>query len=213
MNENQNPPYQFVAGRSEQSPTLLLLHGTGGNEHSMIDIGRAALPGANLLSPRGRVLENGMPRFFRRLAEGVFDLDDLRLRTQQMDAFLREARQKHGLTDSKMVALGYSNGANIAASLLLTYPDALQGAVLIRAMLPSEPMEPGDLRQIPILLLSGVRDSMVPRESIGRLETLLKQRGAGVTTQWLPTGHQMTEEDLLSARSFLSEHFGEGPKE
>src|SRR5882757_2143834 len=127
--------HEFVPGGSPR--TLLLLHGTGGNERDLIQLGRELDPNAALLSPRGKVLENGMPRFFRRLAEGVFDQADLKARTTELAAFIAAARSAYGL--AAPVALGFSNGANIAASLLLTHPDALAGALLMRATLPFEP--------------------------------------------------------------------------
>src|SRR6187401_1497622 len=127
--------HQFVPGSSNR--TLLLLHGTGGNERDLIPLGRELDPNAALLSPRGKVLENGMPRFFRRLAEGMFDLDDLKARTSELASFIEAARKEYQL--GPVIALGFSNGANIAASLLLTQPDVLAGAILLRAMLPFEP--------------------------------------------------------------------------
>src|SRR5215207_5564250 len=133
--------HQFVPAQADGAPTLLLLHGTGGNEHDLLDLGRALYPRAALLSPRGQVRENGMPRFFRRLAEGVFDLDDLRRRTADLAAFIAAASAAYGFDPRRVIAVGYSNGANIAASLLLLYPAALAGAVLFHAMVPLVPEE------------------------------------------------------------------------
>src|SRR6476661_9607114 len=120
--------HEFVPGKSER--TLFLLHGTGGNERDLIPLGRELDPNAALLSPRGRILENGMPRFFRRLAEGVFDLEDLKLQTDELTRFIDAASEKYGLEAGKIIAVGYSNGANIAASVMLTYPNVLAGAIL-----------------------------------------------------------------------------------
>ena len=146
--------HEFVRGKSER--TLLLLHGTGGNERDLIPLGRELDPNASLLSPRGKVLENGMPRFFRRLAEGVFDQADLKARTLELAEFIARARKAYGL--EAPIAVGFSNGANIAASLLLTQPNVLRGAVLMRAMLPFEPQTMPDLTGKPVLLLSGSSD-------------------------------------------------------
>lgn len=138
--------HEFVAAADPDSGvTLLLLHGTGGDEHDLVPLGQQLLPGAALLSPRGRVLENGMPRFFRRFAEGVFDVEDLKFRTHELEEFVRAAAERYGVRKSRMVAVGYSNGANIAASLLLLHPHLLSGAVLFRAMVPFSPDGPPDL--------------------------------------------------------------------
>ena len=151
--------HRFIPATQPGKPPLLLLHGTGGNENDLLPLGAQLSPGAALLSPRGKVLENGMPRFFRRLAEGVFDLADLKVRTAELTDFIAAARKAYGL--DAPVAVGFSNGANIAASLLLTRPQALRGAVLLRAMLPFEPEPLPDLAGKPVLLLSGDRKSVV----------------------------------------------------
>ena len=135
--------HEFVPGSSNR--TLLLLHGTGGNEHDLIPLGRELDPNAALLSPRGKVLENGMPRFFRRLAEGVFDLEDLQKRTHELADFVAAAADRYDIGNKNIVAVGYSNGANIAASTLLLRPEILAGAILFRAMIPLEPEERPDL--------------------------------------------------------------------
>src|ERR1700758_16087 len=149
--------HEFVPGSS--SRTLLLLHGTGGNERDLIPLGRELDSNAALLSPRGKVLENGMPRFFRRLAEGVFDLEDLKTRTNQLNSFLKAAIREYELGET-LIAVGYSNGANIAASLLLLYPDTLSAAVLFRAMPPFEPDHAIDLAETEGLLASGKYDPL-----------------------------------------------------
>src|ERR671925_274796 len=123
--------HRFIPGAPDK-PVLLLLHGTGGDENDLLPLGEALLPGAARLSPRGKVLENGMPRFFRRLAEGVFDLEDLRLRTEELADLVRDASKAYGFDPSRVVAFGYSNGANVAASLLLQRPETLRGAILAR---------------------------------------------------------------------------------
>src|SRR5687768_15106660 len=150
--------HRYESGTTET--TLLLLHGTGADENDLIPLGRAVAPGAALLSPRGQVLENGMPRFFRRRAEGVFDVEDLKARTDQLAAFISAAQTAYGI--AKPIAVGFSNGANIAWSLLLRQPDVLAGAVLIRAMMPFRPEALGALDRVPVLLLSGSSDPMSP---------------------------------------------------
>jgi len=183
--------------------TLLLLHGTGGNENSLLELGAELLPEANLLSPRGKVLENGMPRFFRRLSEGVFDVEDLHTRTVELARFIREATNHYGLNPGKLVALGYSNGANIASSLLLTYSNLIAGAVLLRAMVPFEPSEPISGSRSQVLLLSGDRDPLVPIHDANRLAQLLKETGAKVTHTTVHAGHSLTEPELNTAHDFL----------
>src|SRR5689334_9136078 len=152
--------HEFVPGTSNR--TLLLLHGTGGNERDLIPLGRELDPNAALLSLRGKVLENGMPRFFRRLAEGVFDLEDLKNRTEELANFLESARADYGLEQNPLIAAGYSNGANIAASLILRFPHHLAAAVLFRAMVPFKPDTLPDLRGRHIFLSAGQRDAIVP---------------------------------------------------
>src|SRR5918997_626608 len=143
--------HRFVAGSGqEEGATLLLLHGTGGNENDLLPLGRELLPGANILSPRGKVLEHGMPRFFRRLAEGVFDQEDLAFRTEELAEFIRKAIDAYDLDPDKIIAMGYSNGANIAASLMLSDPSVLRAAVLFRAMVPFEPEVLPDLSGLPV---------------------------------------------------------------
>jgi phospholipase/carboxylesterase len=185
------------AGRS----VLLLLHGTGGDENDLIALGQQLLPGAGLLSPRGKVLENGMPRFFRRLAEGVFDLEDLKARTLELAEFIAGARKAYGL--EAPVAVGFSNGANIAASLLLTRPEALAGAVLLRAMLAFDPTPLPDLTGKPVLLLSGSSDPMISTAGRDRLVKVLQAAGADLADKALPTGHVLTQNDFIVAADWL----------
>ena len=184
-------------------PPLLLLHGTGGNESDLLPLGKHLVPGAALLSPRGKVTENGMPRFFRRQAEGVFDLADLKTRTLELVEFIRAARETYGLQTP--IAVGFSNGANIAASLLLMRPAALAGAVLIRAMLPFEPDSLPDLKTKPVLLLSGATDPIVPAAKRDRLAAVLAQAGAAVRHDVVAGGHELTHRDLAFARQWLEQ--------
>jgi predicted esterase len=202
--------HRFVApSPSGPKTTLLLLHGTGGDEQDLIPLGRRLLPGAALLSPRGRVIEHGMPRFFRRLAEGVFDLDDLKLQTDALAQFVGSASQKYGLVDNKLIAIGYSNGANIAASLLLTYPHLLSGAALFRPMVPFRPgLAPNttspDLKDIPVLLAAAKHDQIVSPEQTSELSQILTTAGARVSTHWHPGGHELGPDDVAAAKEWLS---------
>jgi predicted esterase len=197
--------HRFVpASASGPKTTLLLLHGTGGDEQDLIPLGQQLLPGAALLSPRGRVLEHGMPRFFRRLAEGVFDLDDLRLQTDALAEFVSTALQKYGLGDNKLIAIGYSNGANIAASLLLTHPQLLSGAVLFRPMVSFRPKLAPDLKDLPVLLAAAKHDQIVPPEQTPELLQILRMAGAMVSIHWHPGGHELGTDDVAAAKEWLS---------
>jgi phospholipase/carboxylesterase len=199
--------HRYIPTTQPGLPPLLLLHGTGGDENDLIPLGEQLLPGAALISPRGKVLESGMPRFFRRLAEGVFDQADLKVRTQELSDFIVAARKTYGL--AAPIALGFSNGANIAASLLLTKPDALAGAVLLRAMLPFEPQAMPDLKGKPVLLLSGSSDQMIPAAAAERLGEVLRAAGADLAYKALPAGHNLTQSDFMIAAQWLEE-FGLG---
>jgi len=185
------------------APTLLLLHGTGGNEHDLLPIAAKLSPAAGVLSPRGNVLERGMPRFFRRLAEGVFDIDDLRRRTGELADFVAAAARQYGFAPQNVIAVGFSNGANIAASLLLLRPGVLAGAILFRAMVPLEPDVPAVLTGTRVLLSNGRRDPIVPTAQADRLAALLREAGADVTVAWQPAGHELTQQDIDDARRWL----------
>lgn len=195
--------HRFVPAQVQGRAPLLLLHGTGGDENDLIPLGERLSPGAALLSPRGKVLENGMPRFFRRLAEGVFDLADLERRTSELADFIGWAREAYRL--DAPVAVGFSNGANIAASLLLTQPRILRGAVLMRAMLPFEPHALPALDVMPVLLLSGAADPIVPAASRNRLAAVLGEAGASVTHDVIHAGHNLTSQDLALAAAWLEQ--------
>jgi phospholipase/carboxylesterase/glyoxalase family protein len=197
--------HQFLpAAQPELGITLLLLHGTGGNENDLLPLGRELLPGAALLSPRGRVLENGMPRFFRRFAEGVFDVDDLKFQTHELNDFIKAASQRYGVVKNKLVAVGYSNGANIATSLLLLHPHALAGAALFRAMVPFTPDFAPNLEHTSVLLGGGMRDTIVPRDVTEELATMLASFGAETEVYWHRGGHELGEDDLTAAKQWLS---------
>jgi len=195
--------HRWKAASAPGAPTLLLLHGTGGNENDLIPLAWDLYPGAALLSPRGQVLERGMPRFFRRLAEGVFDLDDLRTRTAELAAFVRAAEQAYDLPAGRTVAVGYSNGANIAASLLLLAPGTLGGALLFRAMVPLEPEPLPALGGTPVCLRAGRSDPVVPGAETARLAELLGRAGADVTLQWEEGGHGLARTDVVEGAAWL----------
>ncbi|HWM48283.1 MAG TPA: alpha/beta hydrolase [Xanthobacteraceae bacterium] len=196
--------HRFIPSPDAGAPPLLLLHGTGGDENDLLELGRTIAPDAALLSPRGKVLENGMPRFFRRLREGVFDEDDVRRRANELAGFIDEARAAYGL--AAPVAVGFSNGANIAAAVLALRPDALAGAALLRATVPLQDLPAADLAGRPVLLLSGAMDPMVPAASAARLATLLEERGARVQHRTLPTGHGLTQSDVSLTKAWLAQH-------
>jgi predicted esterase len=184
--------------------TLLLLHGTGGDERDLLPLGAQLLPGARLLGVRGQVLENGMPRFFRRIAEGVFDEADIVVRAASLAAFVRAAADSYGFDPGHVTAIGYSNGANIAAALLLLHPGVLRQAVLFRTMVPLEPTVPPLLGGVRVLLAEGALDPIIPRENAARLAAMLQTAGADVALHWEPAGHALTANDLDVARRWLS---------
>ncbi|MGI8991484.1 MAG: alpha/beta hydrolase [Bryobacteraceae bacterium] len=186
--------------------TLLLLHGTGGDENDLLPIGRALAPGAALLSPRGKVLEHGMPRFFRRLSEGVFDLEDVRFRANELAEFVREAAREYRFDPAGIFALGYSNGANIAAVELLMHPDLLAGAVLFRSMFAFEPEKIPRLDATPVLMVSGRHDPVATPAAAERLAALLAGAGAKVEVQWRESGHELTPEDFQAGKKWLAEY-------
>jgi phospholipase/carboxylesterase len=197
--------HRYLPGENESGPTLLLLHGTGGNEEDLIPLGQELAPGAAVLSPRGKVSEYGAPRFFRRLAEGVFDHEDLLFRTHELAEFVEAAAQAYGLDLSKVVAVGYSNGANVAASMILLHPGLLRAAVLFRAMVPFEPDVTPDLSGMPVFLAAGRMDRMIPPDNTQRLADILDEAGTDVDLRWRDTGHPLTYEEVGEAKEWLSE--------
>jgi predicted esterase len=195
--------HRYQPGTSPEAPTLLLLHGTGGNEDDLLPLAPALLPDANVLSPRGKVLESGMPRFFRRLAEGVFDLDDLRVRASDLADFVIAASAHYGFDATKVIAAGFSNGANIASSVLLLRPGVLAGAVLLRAQVP---IVPDPLPHHPgprVLISNGRSDPLVSLLETDRLAALLLSTGADVTVVLQSGGHNLSQSDLSTARDWL----------
>ena len=183
----------------------MLLHGTGGNERDLIPLGRELDPIAALLSPRGKVLENGMPRFFRRLAEGVFDLEDLKYRTNELADFVAAAGEHYGFTSDNVVAVGYSNGANIAASMLLLRPEIMPAAILFRAMVPLVPDKLPDLSSVHVWIGAGDQDPIIPASEAQRLVDLLRRAGADVTIRFFNAGHGLTSNEIETAGSWLKE--------
>ena len=197
--------HRYEAAEQPNAPTLLLLHGTGGDENSLVQIGAQLAPGAGILSPRGKVLENGNPRFFRRLAEGVFDLEDLLIRTHELGDFIQAASKGYGFATSSLIAVGYSNGANIAASLMLMHPGLATRAVLFRSMLPYKVTTPLDLHGTSALLLAGRYDNLIPAASVEALATTLENAGADVNLNWQPTDHRLTSADLSAAQLWIAQ--------
>jgi Predicted esterase len=195
--------HEFVPGTSNR--TLLLLHGTGGNEHDLIPLGHEIDPAAALLSPRGKILENGMPRFFRRLAEGVFDLEDLRKRTNELANFIAAAAKHYKFAAGQIVAVSYSNGANIAASMLLLRPEILSAAILFRAMVPLEPKNLPDLSSVRVWIGAGNQDPIIPTSETQRLVELLRSAGADVTIRFFNAGHGLTNREIETAAQWLKD--------
>lgn len=204
MNGDLGFVHRFVPGE-EDGVTLLLLHGTGGNEDDLISLGQELAPGAEILSPRGKVSEYGALRFFRRLAEGVFDMEDLVFRTHELAGFVEKATDEYSFDPAKLIAVGYSNGANIAASLMLLHPGLLKAAVLFRAMVPLEPEVTPDLSNMPVFISAGRQDQMIPPDNTQRLADMLRKAGASVDLSWRDTGHGLTYEEVGEAKDWLSE--------
>ncbi|MHB1685667.1 MAG: alpha/beta hydrolase [Bacilli bacterium] len=196
--------HKFIPSTADDNrTTLILLHGTGGSEEDLIPIGQFLAPDAALLGIRGKVLEGAMPRFFQRLSEGVFDEADLIFRTHELARFIEDATKMYALNPGRLVAVGYSNGANIAASLLLLEPTILSAAVLFRSMLPLNPEKLADLQGKHVLMQSGRHDPVIPASNSERLAELLKQAGAKVTLNWQNTGHGLTNPEFVTAQKWL----------
>lgn len=198
MNESTDFIHRFEPASEEGRPTLLLLHGTGGSEDDLVPLAQQLVPAAAILSPRGKVLEGGVAaRFFRRHAEGVLDVDDLKVRTDELAGFIRKAADEYGFDPSGLIALGFSNGANVATTLLFRHPDLLAGAALLRPMLPYRPEPLPDLVDKRILVDAGTADPMVPADQPPALADLLAEAGADVAFQLSPgAGHGLSEDDL-----------------
>ncbi|MFL5489175.1 MAG: alpha/beta hydrolase [Gemmatimonadaceae bacterium] len=196
--------HRFVPTDSPSGETLLVLHGTGGNESDLIGIGQAVAPGAAILSPRGNVLENGAPRFFKRLAEGVFDPQEVRSRAEELARFIRAAVVTYRLDASRVFALGYSNGANVASTVMLIEPGLLQGAILFRPMVVYEPEENKDLSGSAVLLSAGRMDPIVPATSVERLVELFESAHADVTLKWQLAAHNLLPSEVREAADWFA---------
>ncbi len=197
--------HRFIPAPEGAPPrTLLLLHGTGGNEEDLLPLGRQLDATAALLSLRGNVLENGMPRFFRRLAEGVFDEEDVVRRAHELAEFVGAAAARYEFDLNHLTAVGYSNGANIAAAVLLLRPEVLSAAILFRAMVPLVPPGLPNLAHRSVLLSSGEQDPIVPKENAERLAAMLREAGARVTLRFEPAGHGLGLGDIKAAKEWLT---------
>jgi phospholipase/carboxylesterase len=184
--------------------TLIVLHGTGGDENDLVGVGQSIAPGAAILSPRGKVLENGAPRFFRRLAEGVFDPNEVRLRAEELAVFIRSAIIQYRLDPSRVFAFGFSNGANIASTLMFLEPGLLQGAILFRPMLVFEPDNVPNLGGTGVLVSSGRMDPIVPPPSVKRLVELFESASAEVTLKWQLAAHNLLPGEIREAADWLA---------
>ena len=197
--------HRFERGSSDL--TVLALHGTGGDENDLLPLVRLLHPTANVLSPRGKVLEGGMPRFFRRVAMGVFDVADLKLRAAELVRFVDDASGSYGFDRDRVVAVGYSNGANIAGAVLLLDPPALTGAALLHAMKPFDPDGSPDLSGKPVFLSGGRNDPMIPAPETEALQQMLGSAGAEVTVHWSPGGHELTQTEVDATRGWMTTTF------
>ncbi|WP_197046758.1 alpha/beta hydrolase [Oceanobacillus salinisoli] len=191
----------FQEGKNH-SKTLLLLHGTGGTEQDLLPLADIIDGDANVLSVRGNISENGMPRFFKRLAEGVFDEEDLIFRTKELNEFLDEASEKYGFDRNNITAIGYSNGANIAASLMFHYKDALQEAILHHPMVPRRGIDLPDLAGKKVFIAAGTNDPICPADESEELKSLLENAGARVELHWENRGHQLTMDEVKAAANW-----------
>ncbi|WP_226037750.1 alpha/beta hydrolase [Aquibacillus saliphilus] len=196
----------FKEGSDKTKPVLLLLHGTGGTEQDLLPLGDIIEPSSSVLSVRGNVSENGMPRYFRRLAEGVFDEEDLIFRTKELNDFLDEAAEKYDFDRNNIVAVGYSNGANIAGSLLFHYQNALKGAILHHPMVPRRGIELPDLTKLPVFISAGENDPICPAQETKDLKELLLAVGAKVQVHWEKNGHQLTQTEAAAAAEWFKEN-------
>jgi predicted esterase len=205
MTEDLGFIHRFLpAEDSANGETLVVLHGTGGDENDLIGIGQAIAPGAAILSPRGNVLENGAPRFFRRLAEGVFDPKEVRSRAEELARFIRAAVITYRLDPTRVFALGYSNGANVASTVMFVEPGILQGAILFRPMLVYEPTERKDLSGSAVFVSAGRMDPIVPTASVERLVELFELAHAEVTLKWQLVGHNLVPSEVSEAANWLA---------
>lgn len=202
-----NMKHEFIKGSKKEGPTLLLLHGTGGNERDLIPLAQMIAPDASMLGVRGNVLENGMPRFFRRLAEGIFDEKDLIERTEELNAFITDTAEKYEFDRNHVVAIGYSNGANIAASLMYHFEKALHGAILFHAMVPRRGIELPNLSDTSIFIGAGKRDPLIIPEETKELAEELQKAKATVTEYWTEGGHELSREEVEQAKIWYEKNY------
>jgi phospholipase/carboxylesterase len=197
--------HRFVPAEGPASgETLIVLHGTGGDENALVGIGQTIAPGAAILSPRGNVLEHGAPRFFKRLAEGVFDPKEVRSRAEELARFIRAAIVKYALDSTRVYALGYSNGANVASTVMFIDPQLIQGVILLRPMVVFEPKDQNDLSGTGVFISAGRMDPIVPVSSVERLAELFESRHAEVTLKWQLTGHNLVPSEVREASDWLA---------
>lgn len=197
--------YAFEPGSDPAAPPLLLLHGTGGNEQDLLRLGRTLSPGSALLSPRGNVNEGGALRFFARLAEGVFDPAEVTRRALELADFVAAASTRHALAQGRLIAVGFSNGANIATALLQLRPEVLAGAILLRPMVVlDQPAAPGSLVGRRVLVCHGSTDPLVPPDHPERLAALLRTGGAEVNVVTVAASHGLTPQDVAAARAWMA---------
>lgn len=197
----------FKEGTNPLKPTLLLLHGTGGTETDLLPLAEMVDAEASVLSVRGNIVENGMPRYFKRLAEGVFDIENLKEETKNLADFIDEASKKYGFDRDNVVAIGYSNGANIAGSLLFHYQDVLKGAILHHPMVPIRGMDLPDLSQVPVFIGAGENDPICAPQESKDLKRLLEEAGSSVDIDWGQHGHSLTQNEVLAAAKWYAEKF------
>jgi phospholipase/carboxylesterase len=197
----------FIEGKRKELPTLLLLHGTGGNERDLLPIAEMIAPESSILGVRGNILENGMPRFFRRLAEGVFDEEDLIYRTTELNDFVNDSAKQYGFDRENVVAIGYSNGANIAASMMFHHVNALHGAILFHAMVPRRGVQLPKLDATPVFIGAGRYDPLIPAPETKELSEELQKAGAQVTEYWMDGGHQLVREEVEQAKEWFEQNF------
>ncbi|MDB4978765.1 MAG: phospholipase/Carboxylesterase [Candidatus Peribacteria bacterium] len=193
----------FIPSDKPDAPTLLLLHGTGGDEYDLVHIGQSLLPGAAILSARGNVQQQGMNRYFLRKPDGSFDTDDLLFRTGELNGFILLATEHYNIDRSTLIAVGYSNGATIAASILLVHPKTLHLAVLLHPALPFMPEQKPHITAH-VFMTAGRNDEMIPFERTKALATLLSSCGAEVAFHAEEGGHRITESELEAAREWIN---------